>query len=106
MAARGDAADFIALAIEYPCAFADRLAAFDEQSDTFLGGPIVELGHDSQRSSEAAFGATALADSEGQIRHHRRSRAAEVMPVERKPRLKPQRIARAKADGPHPLVGD
>ena len=72
----------------------------------FCGGAVLELGEDPHRAGEAAFGAAALVDREGQAGHHRRRLAVEVVAVERQPGFEPQRIARAEADRLDQLVGD
>ena len=97
--------ELIAFAVEDQRAFAHRLAALDLEADAQLRRAVEKLGEDPHRPGKPAFGAAALVDGEIEAGHDRRGRRVEVVAVERKPGLEPQRIAGAEADRLDQLAG-
>jgi hypothetical protein len=93
VAAAGDPAHFISLAIEHQRTFAHRLAAFHFEPDPQLWRTIIKLGKNTLGPWEAAFTAAAFVDGEGKTGHHRCRRAIDIMTVKRQSVLEPQRIA-------------
>src|SRR5690606_32072131 len=96
-AAAGDAADFLVAEIDQR-ALARGQAAFERETDALRVGPVFDQTEDALGARKAAVGAATLADREAEAGGDRVGVGRKILPVERQPRLQPQRIARAEAD--------
>src|SRR5690606_5859020 len=81
--------------------FADRLAAFDEETDTPAGRSFGQLAGDTIPSAKAAFFPAPLRQGESEARFEGAGFAIEIMTVKRQAGFEPQGIARAEPYGPH-----
>src|SRR5580704_17512931 len=100
-AARGDSADLAPVLRLDLGAFARRRLAVRQDTDALARRTLGELPLDALGAGKAAFLAPSLLYRPGERRLDGRGRRVDVMAVEAKPGLEPQRIARAEPDRLH-----
>src|SRR5262249_34419341 len=102
---RGDDADFLAVLMDLH-ALARRRPIVGANANTLARWSELVFAQDAPGAGEVAGFAAALLDYPGEIGSDRRCRRIEVVAVEAKTCLEPQRVARAQANRLHLRVGE